>query len=182
MDRQWTGAARNAAVSGSVAALASTAALAAAGRVETGSFVAPTNAISHWFHGARAARHDEASVRHTLVGYATHHAASVFWAAVFERLFGRRTRRGDPLAAVGGGLAVAALACFVDYRLTPKRLQPGYEMRLSRPALAAVYAMFGLGLAAGALVNARAKGRSARAASSAPRARTTSRVASRASA
>lgn len=182
MDKDWRCAARDAAVSGSIAAVGSTAMLALAGRIETGSLAAPTNAVSHWIHGDGAARHDEPSARHTLVGYAIHHGASVFWAAVFERLFGRRTERGDALAAVGGGLAVAGIACFVDYQLTPRRLQPGYDMRLSRPALAAVYAMFGLGLAAGALVNARARGRRSRAASSSPRARTTSRGAFRASA
>jgi hypothetical protein len=162
MDKRWGVAARDALVSGSLAAAASTAALAVAGRIETGSAVAPTNAISHWVYGDRAARQDAPSVRHTLVGYGIHHGASVFWAAAFERLFGRQTERGRLGPAIAGGLAVAAVACFVDYKLTPHRLQPGYEMRLSRRSLAAVYAMFGLGLAAGALVNARVKARSAR--------------------
>jgi len=182
MNRQWRQAARDAAVSGSLAAVASTAALAIAGRIETGSPVAPTNATSRWIHGDRAATYDEPDLRHTVLGYAIHHGASVFWAAIFHRLVGRRIDAGDTLAAIGGGLGVAAVACFVDYQLTPRRLQPGFEMRLSRPALAAVYAMFGLGLAAGALVNARARRRRARGAAGSPPARTMSRASFRVSA
>jgi hypothetical protein len=162
MKKPWPQVMRDAAVSGTLAAVASTAVLAAAGRAETGSAFAPTNAISHWIFGDEAARRDDASARHTLVGFAIHHGASVFWALVFERLFGRANARGDVLPALGAGMAVSALACFVDYQLTPKRLQPGYEMRLSRPALAAVYVAFGAGLALGALVNARASGQRAR--------------------
>jgi hypothetical protein len=37
----------------------------------------------------------------------------------------------------------------VDYRLTPRRLMPGYERRLSQPSLLAVYAAFAAGLALG---------------------------------
>jgi hypothetical protein len=37
----------------------------------------------------------------------------------------------------------------VDYRLTPRRFMPGYERRLSRRSLGAVYAAFGAGLALG---------------------------------
>ena len=48
--------------------------------------------------------------------------------------------------------AASAVACFTDYPLTPRRLHPGYEMRLSTPSLALVYGAFGLGLAAGALL------------------------------
>ena len=161
MAKPWRQSMRDAAVSGTIAAVTSTAVLAAAGRAEAGSPYAPTNAVSHWFYGDEAARRDAPSVRHTLVGFAIHHGASVFWALVFERLFGRAADRGQVLPSLGAGMAVAALACFVDYKLTPKRFQPGYEMRVSRPALAAVYAAFGLGLAAGAVVNARASGRSA---------------------
>jgi hypothetical protein len=155
MRTPWRETARDALVSGTFAAVASTAVLAAAGKRETGSVVAPTNAISHWFWGDRAAREDEPSLAHTLVGYLTHHGAAVFWALFYERWFGRLRR--EPVKALGGGLAVAALACFVDYQLTPRRLQPGYEMRLSKPALAGVYLAFGVGLALGAVVSARAR-------------------------
>jgi hypothetical protein len=155
--KPWREAGRDALASGTGGALLSTAALAARGRAEAGSAVAPTNAISHWFWGDRAARQDAPSARYTLVGYVTHHIASIFWAVFYERWFGRAAERGDVPTAVAGGLGVAAVACFVDYRMTPRRLQPGYEARLGKPSLAVVYLCFGVGLALGALVNARAR-------------------------
>lgn len=152
----WRRASADALVSGSIASVASTLALAVLGRREAGSAYAPTNATSHWIHGDEAARRDDPSVRHTAVGYTIHHGASVFWAVFYERWFGERRDRGDVPGSLAGGALVAALACFVDYRLTPRRLQPGYEMRLSRPALAIVYGAFGAGLAASvALTRAR---------------------------
>jgi hypothetical protein len=84
-----------------------------------------------------------------VLGYLTHHAASLFWAAIYEKLFGERRAHKPAVRALGEAAAVAALACFVDYRLTPQRLMPGYERRLSRRSLAAVYAAFGAGLALG---------------------------------
>ena len=181
MHKRWPLALRDAVVSGTIAAASSTVALATAGRIETGSAYAPTNAISRWIFGDEAAHHDEPSARHTLLGYAIHHGASVLWAGVYERVFGRYTERGDIARSLGAGFAVSALACFVDYQLTPRRLQPGYELRLSRAALAGVYAAFGVGLALGAVVNARASDRSRRRAH-ASRVRTRSRASSRASA
>lgn len=65
-------------------------------------------------------------------------------------------------SAIGGGarrrpIATArhgttALACFTDYQLTPPRLRPGFEQRLSRRSLLLVYGAFGIGLAAGAIL------------------------------
>jgi hypothetical protein len=153
--KRWPVAVRDAILTGSFASVLSTMALAAGGQRENRSPVAPTNAISHWIWGDRAALHDEPSVRHTLVGYVIHHLASVFWAAFYERWFGERVRRADLPGALRGGASVAALACFVDYRLTPRRLQPGYEMRLSRRSLVAVYAAFGVGLVLGSVVRDR---------------------------
>ena len=156
--KPWPQAARDALGSGSGGAVLSTLALAASGRAETGSFVAPTNAISHWIWGDRATRRDAPSARYTLVGYLTHHAASIFWALFYERWFGKAKDRGDVATAFAGGAAISAVACFVDYRLTPRRLQPGYEMRLSKPSLAVVYVSFGIGLAIGVLFRARGPG------------------------
>jgi hypothetical protein len=58
-------------------------------------------------------------------------------------------------AALAASAKAAAVACFVDYKMTPPRLRPGFEQRVSRGSLALVYAAFGLGLAAGALINHR---------------------------
>ncbi|MBL8505698.1 MAG: hypothetical protein JNJ51_04990, partial [Methylobacillus glycogenes] len=41
---------------------------------------------------------------------------------------------------------IAAIAAFVDFNLTPSRLTPGYEHRLSKKALLLVYASFAFGL------------------------------------
>jgi hypothetical protein len=139
----WSEAFGRAAVSGCVASVTSTAALALLGRAENGSAVAPTNAISHWLWGDRALRRDRPTVRHTATGYAIHHAASIFWAVLFEKY---RTDRVVRDAAV-----TSTLACLVDFKLTPHRLTPGFEHRLSRRSLATVYGAFALGLALGAV-------------------------------
>ncbi|HVO89200.1 MAG TPA: hypothetical protein VMV45_11705 [Casimicrobiaceae bacterium] len=149
--KSWGGALRDAWWSGALVSVISTAVLALFGRSESGSAFAPTNAISHWFWGDRALHQDRPSIRYTLAGYATHHLASVFWAVFYERWFGAKAERGDARAAVGGGLTIAALACFVDYQMTPRRLQPGYEARLSNQALVGVYGAIAIALAVSSL-------------------------------
>ena len=62
-----------------------------------------------------------------------------------------RLNRRQLLTAAGA----SALACTVDYTITPKRFTPGYEMRLSKASLAAVYAGFAVGLAVGSVLLAR---------------------------
>jgi hypothetical protein len=153
----WKKALREGAIAGSVASLASTAALAAVGRRENGSAAAPINATSHWLWGRPALRKDRPSLRHTLTGYAVHHGASVFWATLHARVWGTRPQARQPGPALAGAAAAAAVACFVDYRLTPERLTPGFEHRLSRKAMFAVYACFALGLAAGSMAAAAAR-------------------------
>jgi hypothetical protein len=145
--KTWKRALEDGAVSGSVASLVSTVALAARGRTENGSAAAPTNAISHWLWGDRAYRKNRPTARHTAVGYVIHHAASIFWGVLYER-FHSRPMRDAALAS--------ALACFVDYRLTPRRLTPGFEQRLSKRSLLLVYAAFALGLSAGTRLTRRA--------------------------
>jgi hypothetical protein len=144
MRKTWREAFGDAAVSGTAASIASSTVLMLRGRAENGSVVAPTNAISHWLWGDRALRKDRPSVRHTLSGYAIHHAASIFWAVLYEKA---RTRNAVRDAAI-----TSALACFVDFQMTPRRLTPGFEHRLTRGSLAAVYGAFALGLAAGTLL------------------------------
>lgn len=145
--KPWSEALRDGAVSGSVASLASTAALATCSQFENGTPYAPTNATSHWLWGRRALRQDRPSVRYTAIGYGTHHASAILWASLYEKLFGEQAERGNTAAALAGGTAVAALACLVDYKLTPPRLQPGYEERLSKSSLAVVYGVLGLSFA-----------------------------------
>jgi hypothetical protein len=66
-------------------------------------------------------------------------ASATFWAVLFERVVGARLDRKDPALAVAPAGAASAVACFADYRLTPRRLRPGYEVHLSKPSLAVVY-------------------------------------------
>jgi hypothetical protein len=145
--KSWREALRDGAASGSVASVISTIALAVCGQKENGTPYGPTNAISHWFWGDRAIRKDGASNRYTVTGYTIHHASSTLWAVIYEKIFGESADKKEVVPALAGGLTVAALACFADYNLTPKRLQPGFEQRLSRKSLCLVYGAFGLALA-----------------------------------
>jgi hypothetical protein len=152
----WKDSASSALVSGSAAAAISSATLLACGARDAARPLAPVNAVSHWLWGERAIRENRFSWRHTVVGYVTHHIASLFWAILYEEFFGARRAHATPGRLVGDAAAVAAVACFVDYKLTPRRLMPGYERRLSRSSLALVYIAFAAGLAVGgALLNRR---------------------------
>jgi hypothetical protein len=148
----WKTAWQRGLVGGATSSLFSTAALAALGQREAGSAYAATNAVSHWIYGDKAAEHHGLSARYTLPGYLIHHGSALFWSVIFERLCGELLDRKDPALTLGVGTASAAVACFVDYQLTPDRLKPGYEKHLSRPSLAVVYGAFGIGLALGAML------------------------------
>ena len=131
-------------LSGSLASIFSAAALALCGRAELDDPCAPLNGPSQWVWGRHAKYRNGFTLRHTLVGYAVHHAASIFWAAFYERLRARQA----PHAQLEAAAATSALAAFVDYRCTPRRFRPGFEKRLSRKSLVLVYGAFALGLAA----------------------------------
>jgi hypothetical protein len=148
--QNWKDSMKHGLVSGATASVLSTVALAICGRRETGSASAPTNAISHWIWGDKAARHKNVDPRYTLPGYVIHHASATFWAVLLEKCFGAKINRDTPLNTLKVAAVTSAVACFVDYKMTPHRLQPGYEMHLSKPSLFMVYAAFGLGLALGA--------------------------------
>ena len=138
-------------VSGSLASAFSAAYLAWAG-YRRNQPAAPVNAVSHWFFGDRALRQDEASLKYTLTGYVTHHAAAIFWAVLHAKAWGAREEAKSPVPALAGAVTAATVACVVDYQLTPKRLTPGFEHRLGRPEMANVYAFFALGLTVGTLL------------------------------
>jgi len=143
---------RRALVRGSGAGLASMLALAACSRRETGSSLAGVNAVSHWAWGDLDARRDGFSWKHTIVGGLTHEAASVFWAFCFDRLFASRRVAPAITRLVGETAAMSALACAVDYTITPKRFTPGYEIRLTKRSLVGVYVAFAAGLAIGSFL------------------------------
>lgn len=138
---------RRAVVSGSYASLASTLALLHGGVRDTGSAIAPVNAVSHWLWKDKSFRRHEPSLRYSLTGYLIHHLASIFWATAYERLAFRQGRAPSKAAALASAATIAGVACVVDMQCTPERLTPGFERKLSKKSLLGVYAAFGVGLA-----------------------------------
>ena len=145
-----------AALSGSLAAMWSAGVLALAGARQAPSAAAPMNATSQWVWGQREALHaDLPDARHTVLGYVTHHLAASFWAVLLARAVRERPDMREPLPALAAGAATSAIAAIVDFKLTPERLTPGFQHRVSKPALVAAYAAFALGLAAGTVITRR---------------------------
>ncbi len=131
-------------ISGTAASLVTTGVLAGLARREGRHLAQPANATSHWYWGEDAGRFRRIDVEHTVLGFVTHHAASILWAGLFEaarRFYPGRTRLGD-------ALAVSALAAAVDYGLVPKRLTPGWEKVVSPGAIGVTYGAMALTLAA----------------------------------
>ncbi|WP_192805118.1 hypothetical protein [Noviherbaspirillum aerium] len=160
--KPWGQAFKDGLISGSIASAASTAVLSVRGEREADTPYAPTNATSQWVYGEQAAYHDEPSLRHTVIGYGIHHASVTLWAVIYEKWFGKHAERTDASSlgkATAGAAMIAAMACFVDYRLTPRRLRPGFEKRLSRASLFMTYASFGAGLLVRGLTTAGAGSR-----------------------
>ncbi|MCS0501240.1 hypothetical protein [Ancylobacter mangrovi] len=131
-------------LSGTTAGLLMAAVLAGCARRKGYTAVQPLNATSHWLDGGRAARTRQVDLAHTLPGVATHLAASIFWAGVFEAA----RRRGPRRPLVGDTAGVAALAAFVDYAVVPKRLTPGWEDVVGWRDIALAYAAMAIAFAA----------------------------------
>ena len=139
-------------VSGSLAAAAVTLVASLAGRRRIGSYAAPLNATSHFLWGRRAARRTKLSWKYTGVGFAANWGASIFWALFYEKLKGASP---SPERALATGAAVSALAYVTDYHVVPRRLTPGFEMRLPNDALAGIYVALALALSARDLLGRR---------------------------
>lgn len=144
--RTWRESLQDAWLTGASASLLSTAALGVCGRIEQGTAVGPNNGPSQWLWGEQAAFEHRATLRHTAAGYAIHHLMSTFWATLHERFFGGSAARRSVPQLLAAGALTSAIACFVDYRLTPRRLRPGFEKQLGRRSLFFVYTAFGAGL------------------------------------
>ena len=141
-------------VSGTVASLATTAAVTLLSSAGAHSSAAPIKATGRWVSGDRAASGPIAETQQTVVGYATHHAASFFWAYLFERLAGMRGRPGAPVL-LRHAAAVTAVAAVVDHGVIPKRLTPGWHRVLPKRYVATTYAVLAIGLAVGGLLSDR---------------------------
>ena len=131
---------------GSAAAMTSTVVMSLCGWCESRNAVAPNNGPSQWIWGSASARRRHFSFRRTLAAYVIHHCSSLLWSRVHQGLFVREPRPQTLPRRVAEGAAIAALACFVDYRCTPRRFRPGFEQHLSRTSLLLVYAGFGAAL------------------------------------
>lgn len=147
----WKDALAEGLVSGTLGAALASAVLMLAGRREGGSAVAPINAVSHWVWGEEAARDESVDARHTGVGAVTQLLAGVFWGTLHAKL--RPRVHGDAVvpAAIAGALATGAVAATVDYGLIPKRLAPGWELRVSKPAVALALVAMAAGIALGTI-------------------------------
>ena len=147
----WARTGLSATISGTVAGLTTMAALALLARAENQGALQPINASSHWLQGEQAGDVEEADAPHTLVGFATNHAAAIFWAIPLELWLATRPPR-PPALLLRDAALVSAVAAVVDYGLVPKRLTPGWENALSKRSVAAGFAAMALGLFAGASV------------------------------
>jgi hypothetical protein len=132
--------------SGTVASATSALALMICGGLEGKGIAAPLNGPSRWIWGDYAGRRRRATLRYTATGFLVHHAASIFWGIVHQNVF-HRWNESSRKTRVAHGLITATTAAVVDYGVSPKRLEPGFDNHLSLPSLVCVYTAFGLGLA-----------------------------------
>ncbi|MDQ3187242.1 MAG: hypothetical protein M3Q16_12465 [Pseudomonadota bacterium] len=151
--KTWSQAFRNGLISGTVASIVSTVSLAILGKAELDKSAAPVNGPSQWIWGRHASYENRFSLQYTVVGYAIHHAASVFWATLHEKLRQRLSSGGSTASAIAPAIGTTAAAYVVDFYVAPKRLTPGFEHRLSKRSLLIVYGTFALGLATVALMD-----------------------------
>jgi hypothetical protein len=161
-----TDAARRSLFSGTLSAFVSAFAAALSGKHEAASFAAPLNAISHILWGDKAAHKDSFSIKYTLTGFVLNHAAAIFWAFLYEKMFGKQpgkqkgtahnpgVEKTSLMKPILGAATVTAGAYIIDYHLIPKRFTPGFEKRLSGKALATVFVIMAMGLAARDVIDA----------------------------
>jgi len=141
--------ARYALYSGAMAGLASLLSVMAAARSEGRGALQPVNATSHWLHGEKAGRLKRADASHTGVGLATHAASAMFWAAPFAYWASRTGPHSLPRLLCGAA-ALSAFAALFDYGAIPRRITPGWELAVSKRAVAGAFVAMAVGLAAGA--------------------------------
>ncbi len=134
-------------VSGAVAGLGTSLAAGFAAKMLGISPAAPINSVSHVLWGDKSQRRDRTTLKYTLTGFLINQIACLFWAALYEKLFGKRAEKGDVVGALAGSALISAVAYGVDYLLVPRRAAPGFEKRLPPKAVALVYAGLALALA-----------------------------------
>lgn len=150
--KTWAEAFRRGLVSGTVAGIVSTISLAILGKAELGKPAAPVNGPSQWIWGKHAPHENRFTLRYTVLGHLVHHASSVFWAVLYERLRQRLWKEQNP-PAMAPALLTAVAAYTMDFHVVPPRLTPGFERRLSKRSILLAYGSFALGLAMVALAD-----------------------------
>ena len=141
---------KSAVITGTVASLVSTGALALLARAEGRRPLQPTNSTSHWLHGDAAGFTEHADAAHTGLGYLTHHLSAIFWALPFQIWLAARRGPRPTSHLVRDAAIMSAIAAIVDYGVVPRRLTPGWETVLSKRSIAAAYVALAAGLALGA--------------------------------
>lgn len=128
--------------------LASSAACLILSRIRTGSYGQGVNCTAHWLHGNNAAQVRTLNKSHSLVGIATNAAAVLFWGWFYSKALGKHPGVARALLVTA---AVGPVSCLVDYKATPKRFTPGWELVFSRIDMALIYAAMVTGMGIGAL-------------------------------
>ncbi len=143
---EWKRAAGRALVSGTAASLLSTVVMSLAGKVERNAPAGPINGPGQWLFGRKAARHRSFKPAYTVTGFLIHQLTATGWALLHERVFGANKASQPITKRLRNAAVTATVANVVDYRLTPRRLQPGFDAQLSRKSMLAIYAAFAVGL------------------------------------
>ena len=104
------------------------------------------NCTAHWLYGDKAAHMGRTGGRVTLVGLATNTAATMFWAWLYDRALGKQPGLMRRLAVTA---ALGPVAYMVDYKATPKRFTPGWELVMAPRRMALVYLSMVIGMALG---------------------------------
>lgn len=150
--KTWRQAFWDSLVPGAIAGAATCAAVAMRGRHDSGNAIAPINASSHVAWGDEAGRVEQFTWRHTAPGVLINVGAAVWWAFVYQKLFGAEVdRRGVP-AAILAGAATSGIAYVTDYKVLPRRLTPGWEMHVSKRSLGVSLGVMAIGLALGSIL------------------------------
>jgi hypothetical protein len=115
--------------------------------------------VSHWLWGDEAAQDESLSWRLTGVGTLSHVLSAAFWATLHAKVRPRVPPDQSAAAAMAGGVATSAVAAFVDYKLMPRRVTPGFENRLSTTSMVAAFGAIAAGVALGAILMDKARRR-----------------------
>lgn len=133
---------RQAAFSGSAAAMTSAVVAARLAMASGSSPYASLNAVSHCLWRNRAFAQQRLSARYSGIGAAIHWGSGVFWGALFETL---RGKSASPSRSIGAAAATSAAAYVIDYHIVPKRVTPGFEAHIPTRSFPLIYGALALG-------------------------------------